>query len=143
MLRRVEEEAKSVYSEIPAALRVKTTELRAAQRRQANLVEYVADGEGTKAVRAELAKLEPRVEGLEKQLAGLRRASGKVASGAVPGVAPQAAQEVSLASGVEDCEVSGLLASAALPDSSGAGHADDGSAVLQGAHDARHAGLAG
>ena len=78
MLRRVEEEAKSVYSEIPAALRVKTTELRAAQRRQANLVEYVADGEGTKAVRAELAKLEPRVEGLEKQLAGLRRASGKM-----------------------------------------------------------------
>ena len=78
MLRRVEEEAKSVYSEIPVALGAKRMELQAAKRRQVNLVEYVADGEGTKAVRAELAELEPRVEGLEKQLAGLQRASDKV-----------------------------------------------------------------
>ncbi len=75
MLRRVEHEAKIVYGAIPRTVREKMKELRKAKRRQAHLVDFVAEGEGTKAVRAELAELEPRVEGLERQLAGLRRAS--------------------------------------------------------------------
>ena len=88
MLRRVEQEARSVYSEIPALLCVKTKELRAAKRRQANLVDFVGEdededkdkdkGNGMKAVRVELAELEPRIERLEKQLEGLHGASDKV-----------------------------------------------------------------
>ena len=80
MFRRVEQEARSVYSEIPAALAVTTKELRAAKRRQGNLVDFVGEGEGDgmKAVRAELAELESRIERLEKQLVGLRGASDKV-----------------------------------------------------------------
>ncbi len=70
--------ASGVTLKAPAALRLKTTELKALKRRQANLVAFVADGEGTKAVGEALAELEPQLKRLERQVASLRRACGKV-----------------------------------------------------------------
>ena len=78
VLQRVEEEAQRLYPEIPAALRLKTDDLKAKRKSQANYVAFVAQGEGTKAVAEALAELEPQIELLERQVAGLRRASNKV-----------------------------------------------------------------
>ena len=75
MLKGVAAEAKKVDAAIPEALRVKTRELRSTQRRVANLVDFVADGRGSDAIRDELARLEARVRCLEKEFAGLRGAS--------------------------------------------------------------------
>ena len=78
VLRRVEEEAQRLYPEIPAALRLKTDDLKAKRKSQANYVVFVAQGQGTKAVADALAELEPQIELLERQVAGLQRASKKV-----------------------------------------------------------------
>ena len=78
VFRRVEDEARRLYAEIPATLRLKTIELKDAKKRQANLVAFVAEGAGDKAVAKALAELEPQVECLEEEIAALRRASDKV-----------------------------------------------------------------
>ena len=78
VLQRVEEEAQRLHPEIPAALRLKTLDLKAKRKTQANYVAFVAQGEGTKAVAEALAELELQIELLACQVTGLQRASNNV-----------------------------------------------------------------
>ena len=71
----VERQLGSLSREVPDALSAKRSDLRREERRQARLVEFVADGRGTKAVREELEKLEPRIADLRAEVGGLERAS--------------------------------------------------------------------
>ena len=77
LLQRVEEEANTLYDDIPAAIALKRKELKEAKRRQANFVAFVARGEAVKAVVDALAALEPQVEALEHHVASLERARAK------------------------------------------------------------------
>ena len=72
------EEAQRLYANIPARLRPKTTKLKAAKKRQAEFVAFIAEGRGTKAVGAAPAEFDLRVERLEQQVAGLQCACNKV-----------------------------------------------------------------
>ena len=73
LFQRVEKEVAKFYPDVPESIRLKTLELRSAERKVANFVDFVAPGRGTDAVGRVLAEVEALVDRLEEELAGLRR----------------------------------------------------------------------
>ena len=78
VLKRVEQEVAQASSGTPETIRLREAEFEAEQRRVTNLVEFVAEGRGSRALADALAVSEKRVEDLQNELETLRRSQQEV-----------------------------------------------------------------
>lgn len=78
VLKRVEEEVASSYSEVPETIRLKEIELQAEDRRIANFIEFIGEGRGSKALGDALAASERRAAALRTEVELLRRGRDEV-----------------------------------------------------------------
>ena len=78
LLEKVEADISNLYSDIPDSIRLKETELRSEEKRLANYINFIGDGNASRMLNQALLESEQKVDALQSELDSLRQARDKV-----------------------------------------------------------------
>jgi site-specific DNA recombinase len=78
ILRRVETEVLRLYADVPQTITLKESELKAAERKLANLIEFIGEGRGSKALALAVVATEKKADQLREEIDDMKRSRDAV-----------------------------------------------------------------